>query len=103
LREGPVVPLSVPRQIVKPLTATAYAGLVADQLAVILLTPMATPVTPTQREQLTASFFVGGQVQWPAVGSLFSPLGFKISSSADDATHQWLNELLGLKVGDFHH
>lgn len=103
LREGPVVPLSVPRQIVKPLTPTAYAGLVADQLAVNLLTTMTTPVTPTQREQLTASFFVGGQVQWSAVGSLFSPLGFKISSSADDATHQWLNELLGLKVGDFHH
>ncbi|MFC6261392.1 hypothetical protein [Levilactobacillus fujinensis] len=103
LREGQVVPLSVPRQIVKPLTATAYAGLVADQLAVNLLTVMATPVTPKQREQLTHSFFVGGQVQWNAVGSLFLPLGFKVSPSADDATHQWLNELLGLTVSDFHH
>ncbi|WP_125581081.1 hypothetical protein [Levilactobacillus cerevisiae] len=103
LREGPVVPLATPRQIVKPLTATAYAALVADQLAVNLLTVMATPITAEQRERLTQSFFRDGQVQWSAVDALFSPLGFQITGTPDDATREWLNGLLALTVGDFHH
>ena len=101
LREGPVVPLVIPRQIIKPLTATAWAALVADQLAVNLLTIMATPITAEQREQLTKSFLADGQ--WSAVAALFSPLGFTIQASADEAAHQWLTELLALTVSDFHH
>ncbi|MGJ3846144.1 hypothetical protein ACLOCF_00620 [Levilactobacillus brevis] len=103
LREGPVVPLVIPRQIIKPLTATAWAALVADQLAVNLLTIMATPITAEQREQLTKSFLADGHVQWSAVAALFSPLGFTIQASADEAAHQWLTELLALTVSDFHH
>lgn len=103
LREGPAVPLTTRRQIVKPLTATAYAALVADQLAVNLLTVMATPITPEQRERLTQSFFHDGQVQWPAVDALFSPLGYQIQGTPDDATREWLNGLLALTVADFHH
>ena len=103
LREGPVVPLATPRQIIKPLTATAWAALVADQLAVNLLTIMATPITAKQREQLTKSFLADGHVQWSAVAALFSPLGFTIQASADEAAHQWLTELLALTVSDFHH
>ena len=103
LREGPVVPLVIPRQIIKPLTATAWAALVADQLAVNLLTIMATPITAEQREQLTKSFLADGRVQWSAVAALFSPLGFTIQASADEAAHQWLTELLALTVSDFHH
>lgn len=103
LREGPVVPLVTPRQIIKPLTATAWAALVADQLAVNLLTIMATPITAKQREQLTKSFLADGHVQWSAVAALFSPLGFTIQASADEAAHQWLTELLALTVSDFHH
>ncbi|WAE45271.1 hypothetical protein OUY26_01245 [Levilactobacillus brevis] len=103
LREGPVVPLATPRQIIKSLTATAWAALVADQLAVNLLTIMATPITAKQREQLTKSFLADGHVQWSAVAALFSPLGFTIQASADEAAHQWLTELLALTVSDFHH
>ena len=101
--EGPAVPLATRRQIVKPLTATAYAALVADQLAVNLLTVMATPITPEQRERLTQSFFHDGQVQWPAVDALFSPLGYQIQGTPDDTTREWLNGLLALTVADFHH
>lgn len=103
LREGPVVPLVIPRQIIKPLTATAWAALVADQLAVNLLTIMATPITAEQREQLTKSFLADGHVQWSAVAALFAPLGFTIQASADESAHQWLTELLALTVSDFHH
>lgn len=103
LREGPVVPLAQRRQVVKPLTATAYAALVADQLAVNLLTVMSTPITAEQRERLTQSFFHEGQVQWPAVDALFGPLGYQIQGAPDEQTREWLNGLLGLKVGDFHH
>lgn len=103
LREGPVVPLAIPRQIIKPLTATAWAALVADQLAVNLLTIMATPITAEQREQLTKSFLADGHVQWSAVAALFAPLGFTIQASADESAHQWLTELLALTVSDFHH
>ncbi|MBU7558144.1 hypothetical protein [Levilactobacillus brevis] len=103
LREGPVVPLVIPRQIIKPLTATTWAALVADQLAVNLLTIMATPITAEQREQLTKSFLADGHVQWSAVAALFAPLGFTIQASADESAHQWLTELLALTVSDFHH
>lgn len=103
LREGPVVPLVIPRQIIKPLTATAWAALVADQLAVNLLTIMATPITAEQREQLTKSFLADGHVQWSVVAALFAPLGFTIQASADESAHQWLTELLALTVSDFHH
>ncbi|MCI1553512.1 MAG: hypothetical protein LKH74_06245 [Levilactobacillus sp.] len=103
LREGPVVPLATRRQIVKPLTATAYAGLIADQLAVNLLTVMATPITPSQRERLTQSFFQDGQVQWSAVDALFEPMGFQIQGTPDDQTREWLNGLLALTVSGHHH
>lgn len=102
LREGPAVPLATRRQIVKPLTQTAWNALIADQLAVNLLTVMATPITVEQRERLTQSFFKEGQVQWSAVDALFSPLGFQVTADADDPTRQWLNGLLALTVTDFH-
>ncbi|WP_367295628.1 hypothetical protein [Levilactobacillus yonginensis] len=102
LREGPVVPLPTPRQVITPLTATAWKTLIADQLAVNLLTTMATPVTVEQRERLTQSFLVTGQVQWPAIESLFSPMNFQVTASADEPVHQWLNGLLALTVSDFH-
>ncbi|AYM01729.1 hypothetical protein [Levilactobacillus yiduensis] len=103
LREGPVVPLATRRQVVKPLTATAYAALIGDQLAVNLLTVMATPITAAQRERLTQTFFQNGQVQWPAVDALFSPLGFEIQGDPDQATRDWLNGLLALTVSEDHH
>jgi len=102
LREGPAVPLATPRQIITPLTATAWKALVADQIAVNLLTVMATPVTVEQRERLTKSFLTAGEVQWSAVAALFGPMGFQVAASADEPVRQWLNGLLALTVGDFH-
>ncbi|MFC6207334.1 hypothetical protein [Levilactobacillus tongjiangensis] len=102
LREGPVVPLATSRQIITPLTANAWKALVADQLAVNLLTVMATPVTVEQRERLTQSFLTAGEVQWSAVDALFGPMGFQVAASADEPVRQWLNGLLALTVGDFH-
>lgn len=101
-REGPVLPLSQPRQIIKPLSAADWQQLIANQLADNLLTVSAIPVTTKQREQLTASFLVAGHLQWAAVAALFTPLGFQITPGTAAETSQWLNQLSGLTVADFH-
>ena len=101
-REGPVLPLSQPRQIINPLSAAAWQQLIANQLADNLLTVSAIPVTAKQREQLTASFLVAGHLQWAAVAALFTPLGFQITPGTAAKTSQWLNQLSSLTVADFH-
>ncbi|NLR10603.1 MULTISPECIES: hypothetical protein [Lactobacillaceae] len=101
-REGPVLPLSHPRQIINPLSMADWQQLIANQLADNLLTVSAIPVTAKQREQLTASFLVAGHLQWTAVAALFTPLGFQITSGTAAETSQWLNQLSGLTVADFH-
>ena len=103
VREGPVVPLATPRQIISPLSEAAWQQLLADQLAVNLLTVSAVPVTIKQRQQLAGSFLVANQLQWAAVAALFAPLGFQVTPGTDQKTTQWLNDLRGLTVGDFHH
>lgn len=102
-REGPVLPLATPRQVINPLSTAAWQQVIADQLAVNLLTVSAVPVTDQQRTQLAASFLADGQFRWSAVAALFAPLGFQITPGTDQQTSQWLNHLMGLTVGDFHH
>lgn len=102
-REGPVLPLTTPRQIVSPLTREDWQRLIAEQLAVNLLTISAVPVTVKQREQLAASFMADDGLQWAAVAALFAPLGFQITPGTDPETTQWLNGLKGLTVDDCHH
>jgi len=101
-REGPVVPLAERRQIIQPLDQPAWAQLIANQLAVNLLTATAVPVTDQQREQLIKSLLQGDQLQWTAVAALFSPLGFQVNEQADSATKKWLNALLALTVAPDH-
>lgn len=101
-REGPAVPLATPRQIIQPLTTAAWQRMIADQLAVNLLTVSAVPVTAKQRTQLATSFLAADQLQWSAVAALFAPLGFQITPGTDAQTTQWINRLKGLTVGDFH-
>ncbi|MFD1548537.1 hypothetical protein [Levilactobacillus fuyuanensis] len=103
LREGPVVPLATPRQVISPLSEPAWQQLLADQLAVNLLTVSAVPVTVKQRRQLAGSFLVDSKLQWAAVAALFTPLGFQVTSGTDQETTQWINDLRGLTVDDFHH
>lgn len=103
LREGPVVPLTTPRQVISPLSETAWNQLIAEQLAVNLLTVSAVPMTGKQRDQLAASFLIDDRLQWAAIAALFTPLGFQVTAGTDQATTQWLNDLRGLTVGDFHH
>ncbi|QMU08889.1 hypothetical protein [Levilactobacillus suantsaii] len=101
-KEGPAVPLASRRQLVMPFTAATSQQLIAEQLAVNLLTVTATPITATQRQQLVTSLLAQGQVQWSAVAGLFAPLGFQVTAGSDTTTRQWLNELRALTVSDFH-
>lgn len=101
-REVPVVPLTVPRQVVTPFTSAVWQQLLATQLAVNLLTVSAVPITAAQRDQLVTSFMVDGNVEWTAVAALFAPLGFQVTPGTDQQTTQWLNDLIGLTVADCH-
>lgn len=98
LREGPVVPLAERRQLIHSLEQSEWARLIANQLAVNLLTATAVPITDQQREQLVKSLLQDDQLQWNAVAALFGPLGFQVDEQADAATKQWLNALLALTI-----
>jgi len=102
-REGPVLPLATPRQMVSPLTATGWEQVIAEQLAVNLLTISAIPVTVKQRDQLTASFRTDAGLQWGAIAALFEPLGFQITPGTDQETTQWLNDLKASTMNGNHH
>ncbi|KRL93693.1 hypothetical protein ACUIJQ_11465 [Levilactobacillus hammesii] len=102
-REGPVLPLATPRQMVSPLTATGWEQVIAEQLAVNLLTISAIPVTVKQRDQLTASFRTDDGLQWGAIAALFGPLGFQITPGTDQETTQWLNDLKASTMNGDHH
>lgn len=102
-KEGPAVPIVPRRQIIDPLAPETIMQLIAQQLAVNLLTVTATPITNEQLAQLVASLFDHQQVNWTAVAALFGPLGFQVTGTPDQATRQWLNDLQALTVNDFHH
>lgn len=101
-REGPVLPLTQPRQVINPLSAAAWQQEIAKQLADNVLTVSAIPVTTQQRDRLAASFLHDGKVQWVAVAAVFAPLGFQVTPGTDSETSTWLKQLSGLTVGDFH-
>lgn len=101
-KEGPAMPLSPRRQIIEPLDAAAWAQVVAQQLALNLLTVTAAPVTTAQREQLVTSLLTNDTVNWAAVSALFSPLGFQNTADQRGDTYQWLNDLQALTISDFH-
>ncbi|WP_125573982.1 hypothetical protein [Levilactobacillus huananensis] len=101
-REVPVMPIAPRRQVTDSLSPTDFAQVLAQQLAVNLLTVSAVPVTTSQRDQLATSLVAADHLQWSAVSALFTPLGFKVSTSADQETSQWLNDLQVLTVSDFH-
>jgi len=100
--EGPAVPLNPRRQVVAAQTPAALTRVVAQQLAVNLLTVTATPITDQQRMQLVESLLVAEQLNWSAVAALFAPLGFTVTGAPDAATHQWLNDLQALTSAVFH-
>lgn len=102
-REGPAVPINPRRQIVDLLEPAAVQRVIAQQLAVNLLTVTATPITATQQEQLVHSLLENDRLNWAAVGALFTPLGFQNTAAKSSDTYQWLNDLRTLTVSDFHH
>ena len=103
-REGPAVPIESRRQIVALMTPEEVATVVAQQLAVNLLTVTATPITEKQKTQLIQSLLdEKAQLNWTAVAALFTPLGFKNTAPKRSETYQWLNDLQTLTIKDFHH
>lgn len=101
-REVPVVSLTTRRQLTERLEPADFTRILAQQLAVNLLTVSAIPVTTSQRDQLVTSLVADDHLQWTAVAALFTPLGFQVTASADQETSQWLNDLQALTVSDFH-
>ncbi|CAJ1225511.1 hypothetical protein LZY01_20830 [Levilactobacillus zymae] len=102
-REGPAVPIEPRRQIVALMTPATFNRALAHQLAVNLLTVTAAPITPAQEDQLVHSLLDEDQLNWAAVGALFTPLGFQNTAEKRSDTYQWLNDLQMLTVSDFHH
>lgn len=100
-KEGPAVPITPRRQIIDPLAAPAITQMIAQQLAVNLLTVMATPITNQQLMQLVASFLSNQQIKWSAVATLFGPLGFAVTAPEGSPAYRWLNDLQALTVSDF--
>lgn len=101
LKEGPALPLQHRRQLVTVLTTSQFHRLIAEQLAVNLLTGMGISGTVQQREQLVAGLLVADRLQWSAVAKLFDPLGFRVTAPATSTTYEWLNDLLALKITSF--
>ena len=100
VKEVPAVPLASRVRISDQVTPAELNQLVATVLAEkgamsTLLNP--TKIDPAKKKQTTQllllTLYQGGQIDWPKVAALLSPLPYQPDSSLDQVTQDWLRTL----------
>ncbi len=101
LKEVPVVPLKKRIIVKEELSSSEFDNLVADQLAAnVLLTTLGndshllSSLNPQQVGQMKLSLLNENKINWDRVASAFDPIPFDVSSAPDEATKEWLQELI---------